>query len=131
MHPVLGLQLLYYAKWTRAARADFKLFPLVVPGWVSAQGLMGVQRGRAGQRLFISIQEFGSLSYLHMHLFLKLDEKCRLRRTIEYLSLKLASHDPSSARLYLPARDAQGQRLPRLALPQGEQPLHPARLRPP
>lgn len=123
---LLGLQLLYYAKWTRAARKDFKLFLLVVPGWVSGQGLVSIQNRKAKQSVSTAIQKLGLLSYFHMHFCLSWKKNLDLEEPLNTCHSSCPHNNPSSARLDLLARAAPGQRLSSLALPPGELLLYQA-----
>lgn len=48
MYPGLGLQLLYYAEWTRVVREDSALFAL---------GLLGLWKRKAGPRASVALQD--------------------------------------------------------------------------
>ena len=76
----------------KAASEDLELFLLVVPGWVSGLGLMGVQKSRAEQRVSIPIPKFGLLVYFRRHFGLHWKGSVHLEGPIEYLSLKLPPH---------------------------------------
>ena len=120
------MQLLYYAKWTRAARKNFKLFLLVVPGCVSGQGLVSIQNRKAKQRVSTAIQKLGLLGYFHMHFCLSWKKSLDLEEPLNTCHSSCPHNNHSSARLDLLARAAPGQRLSSLALPPGELLLHQA-----
>lgn len=95
MYPVLGLQPLYYAKWTKAGRCGLEtLFP-GGPRLGFNLRPPGAPKDKAEQRVSTAVPGFGLPNDFHRGLFfffLNLEETCGLRRTAEYPSLKPPPH---------------------------------------
>lgn len=95
-------------------------------------GLVGAQKNEAEQRVSLAIQESGLFDYFHTELtiiFLSWKKRVDLAGQLNTCHSNCPHTDLSSARLYLLARAAPGQRLSSLAWPQGERLVHQTLLR--